>query len=219
MTTAVRILVADDHGLIRRGVRALLEVEQGWEICAEAATGREAVEKTKQLKPDLVVMDLDMPGLNGLEATRQILKELPQTEVLILTIHESELLIREVLNAGAHGYLLKSDVDTDLIAAVQALRQHKTFFTSKVSAIVLEAYLSERPKAREANLLCDPLSQREREIVQLLADGKSNKEVADVLGITFTTARTHRNNIMHKLDCHSITELIHYVTRNKIILP
>lgn len=213
----VRILVADDHGLVRRGVRALLKVQQGWEICGEAATGREAVDKSKHLKPDVVVMDLDMPELNGLEATRQILKELPRTEVLILTIHESELLIREVVNAGARGYLLKSDVDTDLITAVKELSQHKTFFTSKAAIITSEPYLQGRAGVGEVTLLSDPLSPREREIIQLLAEGKSNKEVADKLGISFATARTHRNNIMQKLHCHSVSDLIHYAIRNKMI--
>ena len=175
---AVRILVADDHEVVRRGLASLLREQPGWEICGEAVTGREAVEKVKKLKPNVAVLDISMPELNGLDATRQILKSVPKTEVLILTMHDSEYLIREVLNAGAHGYVLKSDAGRDLVAAVEALHHHRPFFTPKVSQMVLEGYLK-HDRARAAQPAGDRsrLTPREREILQLLAEGKSNKEV------------------------------------------
>src|SRR5205809_1779201 len=139
--TALRILVADDHEIVRRGLCAILESHTGWEVCGEAADGCEAVEKTRQLNPDVVILDIGMPSLNGLEATRQILKGNPQARVLILTLHDSDQVVREVLNAGARGFLLKSDAARDLVAAVEALRRDKTYFTSKVAAMVLEGYL------------------------------------------------------------------------------
>ena len=213
----VRILVADDHQVVRTGLRALLESKTGWQVCAEASNGREAVEKAGQLKPDVAVLDIGMPLLNGVEATRQIRKLSPQTEILILTMHDSELLIQEVLGAGAHGYILKDDADRNLVAAVDALRRHKPYLSPRVSDAVSGAGgplgegsgTSQNPRSR--------LTPREREIVQLLAEGKSNKEVAGFLGISVKTAETHRANIMLKLDFHSITELVRYAVRNKII--
>jgi DNA-binding NarL/FixJ family response regulator len=213
----VRILIADDHQVVRTGLRALLESRAGWQVCAEAANGREAVEKAGQLKPDVAVLDIGMPLLNGVEATRQIRKLSPQTEILILTMHDSELLVQEVLEAGAHGYILKDDADRNLIAAVDALRRHKPFLSSRVSEAVSGttgphgdgSALSQSSRSR--------LTPREREIVQLLAEGKSNKEVAGYLGISVKTAETHRANIMLKLDFHSITDLVRYAVRNKII--
>jgi DNA-binding NarL/FixJ family response regulator len=182
-------------------------------------TGREAVEKTKKLRPDVVVMDIAMPELNGLEATRQILKAAPRTGVLILTMHESEQLVREVLEAGAQGYVLKSDAGRDLVAAVEALSRHKVFFTSSVAKIVLEGY---RKMGSQADASGEPpslLSPREREIIQLLAEGKSNNEVAEALYISAKTVETHRAHIMEKLNLHSITELVRYAIRNKIVEP
>jgi DNA-binding NarL/FixJ family response regulator len=213
----VRILVADDHQVVRTGLRALLESKTGWQVCAEASNGREAVEKAGQLKPDVAVLDIGMPLLNGVEATRQIRKLSPQTEILILTMHDSELLVQEVLSAGAHGYILKDDADRNLVAAVDALRRHKPYLSSRVSEAVSSpgghagdsGVSSQNPRNR--------LTPREREIVQLLAEGKSNKEVAGYLGISVKTAETHRANIMLKLDFHSITELVRYAVRNKII--
>jgi DNA-binding NarL/FixJ family response regulator len=211
----VRILVADDHHVVRTGLRSLLESRNGWQVCAEAANGREAVEKSGELKPDVAVLDIGMPLLNGVEATRQIRKLSPQTEILILTMHDSELLVQEVLAAGAHGYILKDDADRNLIAAVDALHRHKPYFSSRVSRAGSNA-------AARTGASADPpsrsrLTPREREIVQLLAEGKSNKEIADLLGISVKTAETHRANIMLKLDFHSITELVRYAVRNKII--
>lgn len=213
---ALRILVADDHEVVRHGVRSLLEGHHGWEVCAEAADGREAVEKAIQLKADVVILDIGMPNLNGLEATRQILRSVPQARVLILTMHESEQVVREVLEAGARGFLLKSDAGRDLVAAVEALQRHKTFFTSKVAEMVLESFLKNKPRpANETER--EILTPREREIVQLLAEGKSTKEVAVALGLSVKTAETHRSNIMRKLNLHSISELVLYAVRNNIV--
>jgi DNA-binding NarL/FixJ family response regulator len=219
--SAVRILVADDHEIVRKGLRALLEGQEEWEVVDEAVDGRDAVDKTRRLQPDLVVLDVSMPNLNGLEACRQIRKEAPDTEVLILTMHDSEQLVREVLEAGARGYVLKSDAGRELVTAVEAVRKHKPYFTHKVSEIVLEGYLrsglSASDVGRAPKLV--RLSAREREIVQLLAEGKSNKEVASALHISVKTAETHRTNLMRKLDLHSISELVRYAIRNKIVEP
>jgi DNA-binding NarL/FixJ family response regulator len=215
--STVRILIADDHEVVRRGLRALLESDPGWQICGEAANGRAAVEKSKELKPDVVVLDIAMPEMNGLEATRQILKALPRTQVLILTVHESEQLVHDVLAAGARGYVLKSDAGRDLLNAVQALSQHRPFFTSRVAEIVLDDYRKHIPPSAETGLAHSPLSSREREIVQLLAEGRSNKEVATALNISVKTAETHRAHIMAKLNLHSIGELVRYAVRNAII--
>jgi DNA-binding NarL/FixJ family response regulator len=213
----VQILVADDHHVVRAGLRALIESHPGWQVCAEATNGREAVEKASQFKPDVAVLDIGMPLLNGVEATRQIHKLSPRTEVLILTMHDSEILIQEVLEAGAHGYILKDDADLNLLAAVDALRRHEPYLSSRVSEAASKAILPpgdgwaiDRSSRRR-------LTPREREILQLLAESKSNKEVASFLGISVKTAETHRANIMIKLDFHSITELVRYAVRNKII--
>jgi DNA-binding NarL/FixJ family response regulator len=214
----VRILVADDHEVVRRGVRALLEGEPGWEVCGEAVTGREAVEKVTELTPDVVILDIGMPELNGLDAARQIRKAAPNSEVLILTMHESEQTVREVLAAGARGYVLKSDAGRDLVTAVTALCQHKPFFASSIAGVVLEGYLKSA-EAGAAEQASGPLTAREREIVQLLAEGQSNKDVATTLGISAKTAETHRTNIMRKLDLHSVSELVRYAIRNRIIEP
>jgi DNA-binding NarL/FixJ family response regulator len=214
-----RVLLADDHEVVRAGLRALLEEQTGWEVVAEAADGRDAVDKASKLKPDAVVIDIAMPSLNGLEAVRQIIKAAPHTKVLVLTMYDSDPLIQQVLQAGARGYLLKSDAGRDLVSAIDALRRNKTFFTPKVSQMVLEGYLDNSP--REIAVEGEPeslrLTSRQREIVQLLAEGKSSKEVAAVLGLSVKTAETHRANIMRKLDCHSVTELVRYAIRNHII--
>lgn len=214
-----RILLADDHEVVRAGLRALLEEQQGWEVVAEAVDGREAVEKATKLKPDVVVIDIAMPSLNGLEAVRQIIKAVPHCRVLVLTMYDSDPLIQQVLQAGARGYLLKSDAGRDLVSAIDALRRNKTFFTPKVSQMVLEGYLDKSLKEKEPESEAESLrlTSRQREIVQLLAEGKSSKEVAAVLGLSVKTAETHRANIMRKLDCHSVTELVRYAIRNHII--
>jgi len=214
----LRILLVDDHEVVRRGLSVLLRARPDWEICGEASNGREAVLKTQKLNPDIVVLDIGMPDLNGLEATRQIAKAKPDTRVLILTLHDSDTLVQEVLNAGARGFLLKSDAARDLVTAVEALKNNKTYFTPKVASMVLEGYLRKKngvgaedpaPRAK--------LTPREREIVQLLAEGKSSREVADALGLSVKTAETHRANIMRKLNLHSVSDLVMYAVRNNIV--
>jgi DNA-binding NarL/FixJ family response regulator len=202
--------------VIRRGLRRLLEEHEDWEVCAEAANGRQAVELALKLSPNIVVLDLAMPELNGLEATRQIKKALPNTEVLIFTIRESEELTCDVLGAGARGYLLKSDASCQIVAAVEALAEHKPYFTWKVSKTLLDAYLKHDP-AHEKTPGFDRLTAREREVVQLLAEGRSNKAVSALLGIGLKTADTHRHAIMVKLGIHSVAELVRCAVRNHII--
>jgi DNA-binding NarL/FixJ family response regulator len=215
---SLRIFVADDHEVVRRGLCALLQAQPDWEVCGEAADGREALDKVQKLKPDVVILDIGMPSLNGLEATRQILKINPQTRILILTLHDSDQVVREVLNAGARGFLLKSDAARDLVAAVDALRHDKTYFTSKVAAMVLEGFLKNgTPGSVTAPPARGRLTPREREIVQLLAEGKSTKEVAVALGLSVKTAETHRSNIMRKLELHSVSDLVLYAVRNNIV--
>jgi DNA-binding NarL/FixJ family response regulator len=215
---AVRLLVADDHEIVRRGLRALLEAEPGWEVVAEAADGRDAIEKAKLIKPDITILDISMPSLNGLEAAREIVKSVAQTKVLVLTVHDSDPLIQKVLEAGARGYLLKSDAGRDLVTAVDALRRNKTFFTPKVAQMVLDGYLDKSPKeSTNEEGGSSALTRRQVEILQLLAEGRSTKEVASILGLSVKTAETHRANIMRRLDCHSVTALVRYAIRNHII--
>jgi len=215
--TRTRILIADDFPLFRKGVREFLETQPGYEVVGEAATGREALVKAKHLKPHVVILDISMPELNGLEATREILKAVPETEVLVLTLHESEDLVHKVLEAGARGYVLKSDAEPTLLEAIEAVRQHKAFFASKVAAMVLEAYLKGGNRLVGEKASPHELTPRERQIVQLLAEGKSNKEVASALEISLHTVVTHRSNIMHKLEVHSVSELVRYAIRNNLV--
>ena len=215
--TRTRILIADDFPLFRKGVREFLETKPGYEVVGEAATGREALVKAKQLKPHVVILDISMPDLNGLEATREILRAVPGAEVIILTLHESEDLVHKVLDAGARGYVLKSDAEPTLLEAIEAVRQHKAFFASKVAAMVLEAYLKGGKRLVGEKASPHELTARERQIVQLLAEGKSNKEVASALEISLHTVVTHRSNIMHKLEVHSVSELVRYAIRNNLV--
>jgi DNA-binding NarL/FixJ family response regulator len=215
--TALRILIVDDHAVVRRGVRSLLESEAGWEISGEATTGREAVEMARRLQPDVVVMDITLPELNGLDATRQILKDSPRIEILVLTMHHSEELARDVLQAGARGYVLKSDADQSLIAAVKSLREHKPFLSSMVTEFVLDDYLH-RTDVLES-MAHERVTTREREIIQLVAEGKSSKEAASTLGVSVKTIEAHRANIMRKLRLRSLSELVRYAIRNKITQP
>ena len=212
----VRILLADDHDVVRRGLREQLSGHDGWEICGEARNGREAVQMALKLSPDVAVIDLSMPELNGLEATRQIRRELPRTEVLIFTMHETEQLIREVLSAGARGYVLKSDAGRHLTSAVEALSHRRPFFTAKVSEALLDAFLKSNAREDEGSAF-RTLTDREREIVQMLAEGKSNKEIATKLSISVKTVETHRATVMRKLDISSIVELVHYAIRNQLV--
>lgn len=212
----LRILVADDHEIVRHGLVALIKSHQGWEICAEADNGRQAVEQARELKPDVAILDIGMPTLNGLEATRLILRDNPRVRVLILTINDTDQAVRAVLDAGARGFLLKSDAARELVAAVEALQNNKTFFTARVAEMVLSGYLDHGHSASRQPTL-PALTPRERQVVQLLAEGKSTKEVASHLDLSVKTAETHRSNIMRKLRLHSVSELVLYAVRNNII--
>jgi len=213
----MRILIADDHDVVRTGLRQLLLERRGWEVCGEAKTGREAVALALSSKPDVVVMDIGMPELNGLEAARQIRKVLPNTEIVILSLHLSDELVYEIVQAGVRGYVLKSDANRDLVNAVEALSMHRTFFTAKVSEMMLDGFCNRKPRAGQNGTVRDRLTSRQREIVQLLAEGKSSKEVAVALNISVKTAETHRANIMRKLELHSVSELVRYAVKNQII--
>ena len=215
----LRILIADDHDLMRRGVKALLQSRAGWEVCGEAHTGREAVAKAEELKPDVVILDISMPDLNGVDAAKRIRKASPDTEVLILSVHYSDQLIRDILEAGVRGYIVKSDSDRDLVIAVETLANHKPFFTPRATEVMLTNFNEGKTKADLPETMRDRLTSREREIVQLLAEGKSSKEVASSLNISVKTAETHRANIMRKLQLHTVSELVRYAVRNQIIEP
>jgi len=207
---AIRILLADDHGVVRRGLRHLLESKKGWKVVAEAADGRSAVAKAELEQPDVAILDIGMPELNGVEALRQIRAVSPRTGVLVLSAHRSEGLARQILEAGGQGYLVKDDADEELFDAVEAAGQHKRYFSSQ-----LADWAARRKNG--ASTSRGALTPREREIAQLLAEGKTNKEVAAILGIAVKTTETHRANIMLKLNLHSITELVHYAIRNEMI--
>jgi DNA-binding NarL/FixJ family response regulator len=213
----LRILIADDHDLMRRGVINLLLSHIGWEVCGEAKTGREAVTKSKEARPDIAILDIGMPELNGLEAAKRIRKASPSTEILILSMHYSDQLIREIVDAGVRGYIVKSDSDRDLITAVETLANHKPFFTPQVTEVILGRFNSGGPVKEVPESIRERLTAREREIVQIIAEGKSSKEVASLLGISVKTAETHRANVMRKLEIHSVTELVRYAVRNQII--
>jgi DNA-binding NarL/FixJ family response regulator len=208
-----RILLVDDHEIVRKGLRSILETRPDWEICGEAADGREAVKEAKRIQPDLVIMDIGLPGLNGLGATRHILRDLPATEVLILTMHESEQIVWEVLDAGARGFVLKSDAGRELIAAAEALLDHKLSLTSKISEILLRSYLRQTPQSEAGKL-----TVREEETLELLAEGKSNQEIGETLHISVKTAETHRAHLMKKLNLRTMGELMRYAVRKGIIM-
>jgi DNA-binding NarL/FixJ family response regulator len=205
-------LIVDDHPVVRKGLRALLESRRGWRVCAEAANGREAIARARAEKPNVAIVDIGMPGLGGIEATRQIRKVSPETEVLILSAHGSEKLARELLDAGARGYVLKEDADVNLLEAIDALRKRSAFYSPKIAAWVARDRRCAHGKAPR-----NILTPRQRETIQLLAEGKSNKEVAATLGISVKTVEAHRANIMLKLNLHSVTELVHYAIRNDIV--
>jgi DNA-binding NarL/FixJ family response regulator len=207
---AVRILLADDHSVVRHGLKHLLESRKGWKVVAEAADGRSAVAKAEIEQPDVAILDIGMPELNGVEALRQIRSVSPGTGILVLSAHRSEALARQILEAGGHGYLVKDDADDELLDAVEAVGQHKDYFSSQLSDWAARRK-TDGSKSRVS------LTPREREIAQLLAEGKTNKEIATILGIAVKTTETHRANIMLKLNLHSITELVHYAIRNEMI--
>jgi DNA-binding NarL/FixJ family response regulator len=208
-----RILIVDDHDVIRSGLKAILGGQPGWEVVAEAEDGRQAVALAAETQPDVAILDYQLPLLNGVDATREIRTFQPRTEVLIVTVHESERLIRELLEAGARGYLHKSDARKFLIAAVESLARHKPFFTGCVSETLLAAYL------RMGHAAGNALTARERSVVQLIAEGNSNKEVAEILGVNLKTAESHRASAMRKVNANSTATLVRYAVRNKLVEP
>src|ERR1700674_4447954 len=213
---SLRLLIADDHEIFRAGLRALLEVQPGWQVVAEAANGREAVTKTAETRPDVVLLDIGMPVLNGLEAASQIVQNGSRAKIVMLTVHDSDAMIRKVLAVGARGYVFKTDAARDLVNAVKDVQSDTTFFTAKVAEVVLNGFNNRsRTQADESHV--SRLTVREREITQLLAEGRSTKEVATLLDLSVKTAETHRANIMRRLDCHSAAELVRYALRNQII--
>ncbi len=216
--TKTRILLVDDHEIVRRGLRALLEAHPGWEVCGEAGDGRAAVELARTLTPHVVVMDLTMPKLNGFEAARLILKKAREVQIVILSMHEPEEVVREVLAVGVRGYVLKSAAGRDLVAAVEAMVRGEMFFTSPVAVRVHEQAL--RPASRPASRRTPGnLTPREREILLLLAEGKTNRGVGEFLNISVKTAETHRARIMRKLAIDSVADLVRYAIRNGFISP
>ncbi len=214
--TKIRVLLAEDHTIVRKGLRALLDDEPTIEVIGEAENGREAVEKTEALRPDIVIMDHTMPLLNGLEATRQIRDHSPAVKILILTMHTNEEYIFEFLQAGAAGYLVKQSAPTDLVAAIFAIQQGQSYLSPAISKTVIDEYLRQGVAGGKGSTP-DPLTAREREIIQLVAEGFSNREIADQLHISVKTVGVHRLNLMQKLDLHSPTELTKYAIRKGII--
>lgn len=212
----LKVLLADDHVVMRTGLRALLERQANLEVVGETENGRETVERVESLKPDVVVMDVGMPILNGIEATKQIAGEKSNTAVIILSMHADESYVMRALKAGARGYLLKDSAATDLINAIQAVSQNKSFFSPKVSHILAEDYVRVLKQKGEVDTY-ELLTDREREILQLLAEGKANKEVASLLNISPYTVETHRKHILEKLNLHNPAELILYAVRKGII--
>jgi DNA-binding NarL/FixJ family response regulator len=212
----VRILIADDHGIVRKGLRLQLEQDAQFHVIGEASDGREAVRLTEELKPDVVIMDIAMPNLNGIQATAQIVKRSPQVGVIILSMHSDESYLTKTLTAGAKGYLLKDNADVDLYRAVQVVAQGKPFFSPAIANTLLEDYMRQLQQ-RGLQDSYDLLTSREKEILQLLAEGKSNKEVASALTLSLNTVETHRTRIMQKLDLHSAADIVLYAVRKKII--
>jgi len=211
-----RIVVADDHPIFRFGLCSLLRSHERWEVCGEAADGRDAVEKCKQLRPDLLILDICLPKLNGVDAARQIMKNNPSQRILVLTNVDSEQVVRDCLEAGVRGWVFKSDGIDDLTTAVEALQRDKCMFSARVSDLIMDGYL-QRHGSGPAVAKVPKLSPREREVVQLVGEGKTTKEVAMLLNVTGKTVDTHRSNIMYKLKIHSIAELVLYAVRNEIV--
>ena len=213
----LQILIADDHEIVRRGLRPLIESEWGWEVCGEASDGREALALAEKLKPEIVVLDVAMPELNGVEVTRLIKRVLPQTEILAFTGYDSDKVVHQLFAAGALGCVLKTEADQHLIAAIKSLALHKPFFGSRAAEVVFETYRRGVPAGAQSD--SPGLSHREREVVQLLSEGNSNKDVARILGVSVRTAETHRIGIMRKLGIDSFAELVRYAVRNEIVSP
>ncbi len=209
-----RILIADDHEVVRSGLRAILEAHEGWEVVAEACDGKEAISKAVETKPDVAIIDYSLPMMNGVEATRQIRARVPAAEVLIFTMHDTDVLIGELLEAGARGYLLKSDAKQYLIAAVESLAGHRPFFTGRISEQLLDSFLSKHRAKTDT-----PLSPRERIVVQLIAEGRSNREMSEILSLSVKTIETHRAAAMRKLNVTSTAAIVRYAIRNKLVEP
>lgn len=213
-----RVLIADDHDVVRHGLESLIQAHPDWQVCGEARDGRQAIAMASELKPDVVVMDIGMPNLNGLEAAREIIKDDADQKILILTITDAEQVIRDVLQAGARGFVLKTDAARDLVTALEALQGGSTFFTPHVARMILQGFLGSDSDASKTEIGLGSLTPREREIVQLLVEGKTSKEVATTLDISVKTAETHRSNLMRKLQLHSVGELVLYAIRNNIVI-
>ena len=213
----LRLLLADDHHVIRAGLRCLLERQPGWVVVAEASDGREAVDKAVETRPDIALLDIGMPALNGVEAAEQIAQKVPRTKILMLTVHDSDDMIHKVLAVGARGYLFKTDVARDLFDAIIAVHDNGTFFTPKVGEIILTTFRKNGNGTHAGASPASRLTSRQREVVQLLAEGRSTKEVAALLNISLKTAEAHRSNLMRRLNCHSVSEVVRYALRNQII--
>lgn len=212
----LRLLIGDDHTLFRHGLRKILEEQPDWEVVAEADNGRTAVRKAATLEPDIVILDIGMPVLNGIDATRQITRKMPKVRVLIVSMHADEAYVVRALNAGASGYLLKDSAGKDLIRAVTAVSEGTSFFSPAISQLMLDDYMR-RAASSGVTDRYDTLSDREREIFQLVAEGRSNKEVAELLDISPATVETHRARILQKLDVHNTAELVLYAVRRGVI--
>jgi DNA-binding NarL/FixJ family response regulator len=212
----LRILIADDHELVRRGARGVLHSRRGWRVVGEATNGRDVIEKAIVLKPDVVVVDISMPDLDGIEAVRQLREAIPAAKILVLTMHESDRMVQRALDAGAHGYILKSDLTECLVKAVKVVSSGKPFLTPRVSEIMLEASLKAKRERQQRKRAGTATTPRETEIIRLLAEGKTNKEIAALLEIAVRTVEGHRAKIMLKLGFHSLTDLVHYAIRHGI---
>jgi len=213
----LRILLADDHTVVRQGLRKVLEERADWRVVAEAGDGREAVRQAEQHKPDVAILDVAMPLLNGIEATRQIVKRVPNVRVLVLSMHADEAYVIQILHAGAAGYLLKDSADVDLLQAVSAVAEGKSFFSPAIARLMLDDYVKQRSGEPGVIDRYASLSDREREVFQLIAEGKANKDIAAILFISPSTVETHRARIMEKLDVHSAAEIVLYAVRRGVI--
>jgi DNA-binding NarL/FixJ family response regulator len=210
------VLLVDDHTVVRQGLRRILETDDEIEIVGETGDGRTAVEIVQRLQPHVVVMDIALPEMNGIEATRQIIKRNEGTKVLILTMHSDDVCVRQSLKAGARGYLLKDSEDLDLLRAVKAIGRGGSFFSPSVSKVLLEGYLGDTSgEELEDNLA--RLTDREREVLQLIAEGKTNKEIATLLSVSVNTVETHRKHVMEKLDLHNTAEIVRFAVRKRIV--
>jgi DNA-binding NarL/FixJ family response regulator len=214
----IKVLLAEDHTIVRKGLRSLLEKEIGIEVVGEAEDGREAVRKAEKLQPDVVMMDIAMPGLNGLEATRQIKKRFPEMKIIILTVHANEEYVLQTLRAGASGYLVKKAAPADLIEAIQAVYKGDSFLSPSISKTVIDEYIRQAETKSERDIIYGKLTNREREVFQLIIEGHKNREIADLLYVSIKTVETHKAHIMDKLNVHSTAKLIRYAMDKDLII-